>query len=198
MRNGSSIVRRGLSTAQTITVVIVVVLVLLSCLGVALALGLLLPALTTARDAAMAVRSQSQLRMVEQSIQLFHEGENRFPASVDELIAENYITPEILDSGFDWNDDGRGDYWILLDRSAYLGLSNEDEAGLRVDDPGSFVVSYDRSMYAGQRVVATCFLDRSCDVMEWQAFDGLLQAPINEGRDFDLPERTRGQPQGSP
>ena len=191
MRNGSSIVRRGLTTAQTITIVTVVVLALLSCLGVALFLGLFLPALSQARDTAMGIRSEVGLRSVEQAIQVFHQGENRFPASIDELVAENYITREILVSRFDWNDDGGGDYWILLDRSAYLGLANEDEADRRVDDPDLFVVSYDRSMYAGQRRVAACFLDHSCDILEWQAFDDLLRGPVNEGREFDLPERSR-------
>ncbi len=198
MRIGNSIVRRGLSTAQTITIVVVVVLALLSCLGVALILGLFLPALGHARDTAMAIQSQSQLRTIDQAIQVFHDRENRFPESLDELIDEAYITPEMLESRFDWSGDGRGDYWILLDRSAFQGLSDEDDGDRRVDDPGRFVVSYDRAMYAEQRIVATCFLDRSCDLMEWQAFDELLRDPVNAGRDFDLPERSGGQEQESP
>lgn len=198
LRIGNSIVRRGLSTAQTITIVAVVVLALLSCLGVALILGVLLPTLGHARDTAMAIQSQSQLRTIDQAIQMFHDRENRFPESLDELIDEAYITSELLESRFDWSGDGRGDYWVFLDRSASLGLSHEDDGDRRVDAPGRFVVSYDRAMYAEQRFVVACFLDRSCDLMEWQVFDELLRDPVNDGRDFDLPERSGGQEQESP
>lgn len=58
-----------------------------------------------------------------------------------------------------------------------------------VDDPGSFIVSYDRAMYSHGRDIPVCMLDGACSVFLLTDFESLLADPVNEGRDFDLPVR---------
>lgn len=136
-----SIQRRGLSTTH-IVLIVVGSLLLVSCLVLPLLLGIFLPAVATARDAAKTAKSMTQIKMIIQAVDQYqrdHSGQQ--PASVQALTDGGLAWSGINVSPFGPAADGRGDYWVDFTLG---GERREKEAS-------TLIVCVDRAMLAGDR-----------------------------------------------
>lgn len=179
IRHAHAHTRRGLSTTQIVLICVGGVLVA-GCVVSALLTALLLPALGKARFKAKGLKSRAQIQLVIQSrslYQLSNEGSDVQPPTLQVLQDENYIDPALLDSPFGPVADGRGDYWFRV-----TAVTEED-----VDDPGHFVLMYDRAMYAEGEEVAVGYLDHTDAIIPTYELDMLIMMDPNREADFDLP-----------
>ncbi len=178
----------GSSSSKKIVLIVVgvVVGVILLLLVGAIIFGTMLmrPALGQAQEAARGLRSATHLRQIEVQLQTAAQDEAGPANSIEELIERGYITVDLLASPAGSVGDGRGDYWITFNRP------ERDE----VDDPESFIVSYDRAMYSQGKSISACVLDGECSVYSLADFESLLANPVNEGRDFNRPARESRAP----
>jgi len=179
-------VRRGLSGLHiTLIVIAVVVVVALSCGG--LMLGLLLPALAKARDAAMGLQSTAMLSNLEWARDMYiqNHAEHENPpthVTLQELIDQGYLTGDMRYSPTGNVSDGQGDYWFNPI------LKPDDEHGSPGDQR---IASYDRAMYESRHRIAVCFYGIDCELVSYDEFQQILALPINADTDFNLPYRTR-------
>jgi len=144
----------------------------------ALAAGVMMPALGKAREAAKMTKSMVQLRSVGQAYQIYANANNdTFPKDTQDLIAQRYITRELLDSPEGDAPDGQ-DYWF-------------DTSGLKlsaVQDSTHRVMGYDRAMLSTGKNVNVLFYDGHVETMPSSAFRQLILKQPNAGVNFKLPD----------
>jgi hypothetical protein len=177
--------RHGKSSNTTLIIILVVIgALVLTCVGIGIVgFALVGPALAKAREQAMSIKSASQQRFIAMALMQAEADGDEPIMSLDEMVQRNLITADLLQSPFGPVGDGQGDYWFEFDRP------DMGELG-RLEMP-SYVVSYDRAMYINWRMVAYCTIDMACGHASSEEFEALLAHPINTGRDFNLPARTR-------
>ena len=135
--------------------------------------GLLMPALNNARQAARQAQAMAQLREVGMARAVFEAEKERAPSGFDELIEAGYLEASLLRSPFGPVGDGEGDYWI----------SGSDNT---VTDPSRRVVGVDRaSIWEGDAVVL--FADGHVESMDSWEFRQLLDSEINTGVEVPMP-----------
>lgn len=136
--------------------------------------------LSVARVNAMESLAASNVRgLVQGAIIYATNNDNTSPASVDVLIEEGIITPEMLESGVGPAYDGKGD--IVLRTDIREGAFSEFRADL--------VVAMDRAAYVnGGSDVAVGFSDGHVEILSHWEVDNVLDEPVNEGarEDFQL------------
>jgi prepilin-type processing-associated H-X9-DG protein len=139
----------------------------------ALMTGLLLPALTKARESAKEAKSAAQLRGISMAMMTYAaENDDRMPASMEDLLQAGYLTDDMLQSPVGPAPEG-DDYWISI------GGQNDSDA--------ERVLGYDRAMFAHGDKVAVVFFDGHVEIMDVFEFEELLEREPNAGKDFDLP-----------
>jgi hypothetical protein len=173
---------RGAADTSTVVIVIIVAVVVgllvIGCVFAGL-IGLMLPALGKAREAAIGARSVSQLLQIEATYLSWRShAEPDAPFTFDVLVDEDFATPELFQSYFGPAPDGRGDFWLLHPRPA------EDHPRL-----ADIIVAYDRAMYATHGRVAVVFGDGRADVLLIEHFTELTGKPPNDTTQIDLPPR---------
>ncbi|MEM9167231.1 MAG: hypothetical protein AAGB48_09435 [Planctomycetota bacterium] len=138
-----------------------------------MSVGALLPALGQARASAQAIKGQTQVRAVVQAAIIWGQDNNgRGPESIDLLIDNGYITPEMLDSpsGPAW--DGGGDIVLRTE------FGEADLDSFRAD----LLVAMNRAEYVnGHDTTAMGFADGHTRAVNYWEAQEILDAPINAG-----------------
>lgn len=144
----------------------------------ALAGGVMLPALSQARQSAKDVKSMSQLRMIGMAYNM-HAADNadKLPTSTDDLVGPGYIAEDAIVSPMGEAMDEQGSIWLNLKGGKLSAIS----------DPSQYVIGYDRAMFFTGDTVAVVFLDGHCEQLDIEAFRELTQSEAHDGIDFKLP-----------
>jgi len=140
--------------------------------------GLLLPALSKARETAKETKAATQLRQIGMAIHTFAaDHDDALPPDLKTLIDGNFITEDLLQSPSGPAPDGGTDFWINLTMKK---MSD-------VKQPDKHIMGYDRVMYANSHAVNVLFFDGHVEKLASFEFDALRAEEPNAGTDFDMP-----------
>ncbi|TVQ53714.1 MAG: hypothetical protein EA377_07445 [Phycisphaerales bacterium] len=141
--------------------------------------AMFLPALHQARTRAIEYRTVTQLRKVAMAALAYAaENDDRVPSSLDDLVEQRYITPDLLVSPFGPVGDGQGDIW-MSSRHQRFSMSHL---------PDREILAYDRAMFANHHLVAVLFYDGHVEVLDHWEFLERVEDALHQGIDFNLPD----------
>ena len=144
----------------------------------AIAGGIATPAMTQARESAMAVQSMTQMRQIAMGF-VMHAADNddALPTSKDQLTGPGYIDGDMFNSPVGEALDDEGSIWLNLKGGKVSAIA----------DPSQYIIAYDRAMFSTGSTVAVAFLDGHCEQMDIEAFREMTRNDAHKGIDFKLP-----------
>lgn len=146
----------------------------------AFAAGVMLPALSQARQTAQELKGATQVRSLAQAALVYATNNNdKGPDSVEALIEDGYVVREMLDSPMGPAIDGGPDIVLRTDRPEMAASFDAD-----------FVIAIDRAMVVnGYGKVNIAFADSSAQTVDMQTLRVILDQPVNRGAAvaFQLP-----------
>lgn len=140
--------------------------------------GLVTPSMTHAREQAVEMSSMSGLRNVAMSYVVYAaDKQDALPTSADDLVAAGYLEAGMLESPFGPMNDGSAAIWL----NPKGGKTSE------ISDPATYIIAYDRAMFANGEVVAVAFLDGHVEQISRDELRTQTQSDQHKGIDFKLP-----------
>ncbi len=136
--------------------------------------GILFPALERAKHNAEGMRDGAHLKQIHLAGVTYATSNNdRLPESLEPLLANGSLVPEILQSPLGEVGDGKGDYF----------LRPNAENMFRAD----VLHGYSRSSYTHGNAVSVVYGDNYVEQVSFDRFFEILDAPANQGIDWQLP-----------
>lgn len=132
--------------------------------------GTLLPAIGKARESARQLKASTQVRSIAQAATVYAmDNDNRGPASLDVLLENGVLEPEVLVSPYGPAIDGGPDFAIV--------------PNAELDFNAMKIIAIDRAMYfeRGWEGTLVAFADSHVELVEQWRLDELLAEPFNEG-----------------
>ncbi len=133
-------------------------------------IGTLLPALGQARESANLLKALTQVRSIAQAATIYAmNNEDRGPGSLEVLLEEGFLEPEVLVSPYGPAIDGGPDFALV--------------PNAEIDFNAQKIIAIDRAMYfeRGWEGTMVAFADNHVELVEQWRLDELLAEPFNEG-----------------
>jgi prepilin-type processing-associated H-X9-DG protein len=146
---------------------------------VALASGIMMPALGKARESAKQAKSMAHMQQIGMGVMTYAaEFNDQLPASAAILVENGYLTDDIFQSPVGPVGDGHGDY--------FLNVSVRKMADVKY--PNRMILGYDRAMLAERGTTVVLFYDGHVSAMEWDELMEHAAQPECAEIDFKFPE----------
>lgn len=142
----------------------------------AVGVGVMLPALEKARERANQLKSATQVRSLIQALIVYGAGNGgNPPSSMQDLIDDGFIMPDLLVSPMGSAFDGGPDYTVRLTKQAVDSYNAQ------------YIVAIDRAAFMnGEWEINVGFADAHVEMLELYRLEELLEMPLNEGAREEL------------
>lgn len=143
-------------------------LVMIAALG-----GVMLPALSNARQQALEIKNMATIRAIAQGLITYAMDQDQLPASLDELVEMDFLTSDMLISNYGPSPDGGQDFVYRTDLTR--------DALQRSMISASTVLLIDRAMLLNEGRTVVGFFDAHAELVDADRLAELLSNPKNQG-----------------